>query len=609
MPVNHFMRDLRDARFVLFEHLGIDRLLGYEAFAGFSPQSIDELMERAWRVAHDDLAPGLQTGDREGCVLGPEGVKAPASFHAGWQALAKGGWLGLGNNPQYGGMGLPQVVSGLIQELFVGANLSLHLIGGLTTGNARLIETFGGPELAGLFAPRLYGGIWSGTMCLTEAQAGSDVGRLTTAAAPVPGSGDPRLYSIKGRKRFITGGDHDLAENIIHLVLARIDGDPEGSRGVSLFVVPKIRVNPDGGLAGPNDVTCVGLEEKMGVHGSPTCALRFGANDACQGYLLGRARSGLTQMFQLMNEARLYTGLMGMALAASSSDSARSYAAQRVQGPPFYDKGAPPTAIIQHPDVRRMLMNLKAGSEAMRALIAYTYLMLDRARHESEESARAKAQRRADLLTPVVKAHCTDLSYSLTREAIQIMGGNGYCRGYPAEQFARDCKVLSVWEGTNYIQAQDLVRRKLPQDDGLAIKEALQGVEGFIASQGSHPELKRDFAILAKALRLVGEYPERFRTYAQGGLRDLVPLNATRFLDSLAEVIMARLMLEQAVIAAGRLGRGAATRRTRPSTGASWPAPNTIAATCCPMCLRATWPCRRKTFRHWWGRRCLGEGK
>jgi alkylation response protein AidB-like acyl-CoA dehydrogenase len=553
MAVNHFMRDMRDSRFVLYEYLGIDRLLGYEAYAGFSPESIEQLMQKAWALAHDELAPSLQDGDRTGCVRSDEGVKVPASFHSGWRALSKGGWLGLGSSPEFGGMGAPQVVKGLIEELFVGANLSLHLTGGLTTGNARLIETFADDDLRRLFVSKLYGGRWSGTMCLTEAEAGSDVGWLTTRAAPLADSDDPRIYAIQGKKRFITGGDHDLAENIIHLVLARIEGDPAGSRGVSLFIVPKIWVNPDGGLAGSNDVQCIGLEEKMGVHGSPTCALRFGQNGSCRGFLLGRARSGLMQMFQLMNEARLYTGLMGMSLAASAYDAARAYAARRVQGPPFYDKGAGRLPIIRHPDVRRMLMNLKAGTEAMRALIAHTYYMLDRSRHEPDDTSRQRAQRQVDLLTPVVKAYCTDFSYSLIRDAIQVMGGNGYCQGYPAEQLARDCKVLSVWEGTNYIQAQDLVRRKLPQDDGLAVKETLHEVNNFIKKFQRHPDLKKDFAILKRVHRLVSEYPARFRAYAQGELKELVPLNATRFLENLAEMFMGRIMLEQAIIAAERL--------------------------------------------------------
>jgi alkylation response protein AidB-like acyl-CoA dehydrogenase len=556
MAGNHFKRSARDTRFILFEQLGLQRLLGYEPYRDFSLEDFSRVIDQGLKVAEKALGPTLQDGDRQGCIRKNGGVITPDSFKPAWQALADGGWIGLGSSRELGGMGMPQAVKGLTEEFFLGANLALHLIAGLTTGNGRVIQTFGDKAYQERFCRNLYAGKWAGTMCLTEPEAGSDVGRLTTSAAPDPASRDERQYRISGLKRFITGGDQDLTENIIHLVLARIQGDPEGSKGVSLFIVPKIWVNPDGSLGETNDVACVGLEEKMGVHGSPTCALRFGASGkGSLGLLLGRPRMGLMQMFLLMNEARLYTGMMGMAMAASAYDTARFYAAQRVQGPPFFERGSEPVPILRHADVRRMLMNLKAGSEAMRALIAHTYMMVDVARYDPDAKTREHAERQAGLLTPLVKAYCSDMGYALTRDAIQVLGGNGYCRQFPAEQYARDAKILSVWEGTNYIQAQDLVRRKLALEEGLALNEVLDEVNSFIKTYEKDADFRQDIAILARALRTVSEYPRLFKELSETEQRRIIPLNATRFLENLAELVMGKLMLQQALIARERYAK------------------------------------------------------
>jgi hypothetical protein len=556
MGLNHFHRDQRDSRFLLEQTLDLDGMLSWPTFAHLSREACLDLLDQAHRLAAERMGPCLQEGDRQGCTREQGTVKVPASFREPWRALAEGGWFALADTPAHGGRGWPHLLTGLVNEYFFGANTALMIYGLLTVGAARLIENFGRDSDRDLFLRPMYAGRWSGTMCLTEPLAGSDVGWLTTAATPAAGLDDPRLYRIQGLKRFISGGDQDLTENIIHLVLARIAGAPQGTKGVSLFIVPKIWVNPDGSLGGPNDVHCVGLENKMGMHGSSTCAMNFGQQASCLGILLGEPHSGMAKMFQMMNEARLATGLMGLSLAASAYDSARLYAAKRVQGPPITDRQGQRVPIIQHPDVRRMLMNQKAASEGMRALIAHTYYLMDLAVHHPDAARRAGAATQAGLLTPVVKTYCTDMGFTLIRDALQCLGGTGYCSEHPVEQFCRDAKVLSVWEGTSYIQALDLVGRKLPQDGGQAFQSLLQATLSLSASQAQDPDLALDMKLLGQAAQATGDYAMRFMGYQMAGKLPLVALSATRFLECLAETFIARLLLEQA-LAARRLAAAA----------------------------------------------------
>jgi alkylation response protein AidB-like acyl-CoA dehydrogenase len=553
MGINFFKRDTRDIEFLLFEHLGVDKLLKYDAYQDFSTDDFRMIIDEAMKVAREVLGPAMQDGDQQGCVYEDGKVRVPESFHECWKVLAENGWMAVSNNPEFGGQGLPAVMGGIVSEIFIGANMAMMSYPGLAVGNGRLIENFGTDKDRALFVEKMYTGVWGGTMCLTEPDAGSDVGWLRTRAVPDPDAGDPRIYKIEGTKRFITVGEHDLTENIIHLLLARIEGSPHGTRGISLFIVPKIRVNPDGSLGEPNDVYCGGIEHKMGILGSATCTLNFGENGKCRGILLGEPNSGMAKMFQMMNESRMGVGLMGMTMAANAYDAALAYAKEREQGPPFTDRKADRVPIIRHEDVRRMLMNLKSGTEAMRAMIGKLFYLMDVSERDPDEAERLKALQQVELLTPLVKAYCSDFGYALIRDAIQILGGVGYCREFPIEQYSRDAKINSIWEGTTYIQSLDLVGRKLGMEGGKVFQDWIQGVMSFTSENKDDEDFGPDFKLLFKAAQATGDFAMRYMQYFQGGKPGLIALSATRFLECFSEVMMGQLILEQGLLARKRI--------------------------------------------------------
>lgn len=551
--MNYFRRDDRDLKFVLLEYLDVDKLLTYEAYKDFSADDFSMIIDEALKVCREVIGPTMQDGDREGCIYEDGVVKVPASFHECWKVMAENGWMAASSNPEFGGQGLPATVGGLIGELFVGANMAFQTYPGLAVGNGRLIENFGTDEDRALFVEKMYSGVWGGTMCLTEADAGSDVGWLRTKAIPDPEAGDPRIYKIEGTKQFITCGDHDLTENIIHLLLARIEGSMPGTKGISLFIVPKIWVNPDGSLGESNDVYCGNIEEKMGIHGSSTCTLNFGENGKCRGILLGEPNSGMAKMFQMMNEARMACGVQALGLAASAYDTVRQYAKERVQGPPFTNRDADRVPIIKHEDVRRMLMTLKAGTEAMRAMIARLFFFIDMHAHDPDEASRNKAGLQVELFTPLVKAYFSDFGYQLTGEAIQALGGVGFCSEFPVEQYARDIKIVSIWEGTRYIQSLDLVGRKLRMEGGKVFQDWIQDVMGFTGEHKEDTEFGPDFKLLFKSAQATGDFAMRYLKYFQEGKLQLIPLSSTLFLGCFAETVLAQCILEQGLIARDKL--------------------------------------------------------
>lgn len=553
MGNNYFNRDNRDLKFVLFEYLDIEKLLSYEAYQDFSTEDFSMIIDEAFKVCREVLGPAMQDGDKEGCTYKDGEVKVPASFHECWKVMAENGWMAASSNPEFGGQGLPVTVGGLIGELFGGANMAFQTYPGLAVGNGRLIENFGTGEDKALFVEKMYTGVWGGTMCLTEPDAGSDVGWIRTRAIPDPEADDPRVFKIEGTKQFITCGNHDLTENIIHLVLARIEGATPGTKGISLFIVPKIRVNPDGSLGEPNDVYCGNIEEKMGIHGSATCTLNFGENNNCQGILLGEPNSGMAKMFQMMNEARMSCGVQALGLTASAYDTARQYAKERVQGPLFTNRDAGRVPIIQHEDVRRMLMNLKAGTEAMRAMIGKLFWFIDIHEHDPDEAIREDAGLQVELFTPLIKAYCTDFGYELIRDAIQVLGGVGYCSEFPVEQYARDIKIVSIWEGTNYINSLDLVGRKINMKGGKVFQGWIEGVMKFTGEHQDDADFGSDFKLLYKAAQATGDFTMRFLDYFQKGKLQLIPLSSTRFLECFSEVLMAQFMLEQGLLAREKL--------------------------------------------------------
>jgi len=554
MGINYFKRDPRDLKFVLSEHMDLDRVLSYDPYRDFEREDFDMIIDEALKVCRDKLGPAMQDGDREGVAYHEDGsVTVPKSFHECWRVMAENGWMALSSNPEFGGQGLPALVGGLVGELFTGANMAFMTYPGLAVGNGRLIEHFGTDQDRTLFVEKMYTGVWGGTMCLTEPDAGSDVGWLRTKAVPDPDSGDPRIYKIEGTKRFITCGEHDLTENIIHLLLARIEGAPMGTKGISLFIVPKIWVNPDGSLGEPNDVSCGGVEHKMGIHGTPTCTMNFGENGKCRGILLGEPNSGMAKMFQMMNEARMGCGVQALGIAASAYDTARSYAKERIQGPPFTNRKADRVPIIKHEDVRRALMMLKAGTEAMRAMIGNLFFLIDVSMYDPDEETRKLADARVGLLTPLVKAYCSDFGYLLCREAIHVLGGVGYCSEFPAEQYARDILIVSIWEGTNYIQSLDLVGRKLGLDGGKAFQDWIGEVMNFTSEHKEDPDFGKDFKVLYKAAQATGDFAMRYMKYFQDGRFGLIPLTSKRFLECFAETVMGHLILQQGLIAKEKL--------------------------------------------------------
>lgn len=554
MGINYFKRDPRDLKFVLSEHMDLDKILSYEPYRDFARDDFEMIIEEALKVCREKLGPAMQDGDREGVVYHEDGsVAVPESFHECWRVMAENGWMALSSNPEFGGQGLPALVGGLVGELFTGANMAFMTYPGLAVGNGRLIEHFGTDEDRALFVEKMYTGVWGGTMCLTEPDAGSDVGWLRTKAIPDPESEDPRIYRIEGTKRFITCGEHNLTENIIHLLLARIEGAPMGTKGISLFIVPKIWVNPDGSLGEPNDVICAGVEHKMGIHGSSTCTMNFGENGKCRGILLGEPNSGMAKMFQMMNEARMGCGVQALGIAASAYDTARTYAKERIQGPPFTNRKGDRVPIIKHEDVRRALMMLKAGTEAMRAMIGNLFFLIDVSMYDPDEETRKLADARVGLLTPLVKAYCSDFGYMLTREGIHVLGGVGYCSEFPAEQYARDILIVSIWEGTNYIQSLDLVGRKLGLDGGKAFQDWIGEVMNFTSEHKDDPDFGKDFKLVYKAAQATGDFAMRYMKYFQDGRFGLIPLSSKRFLECFAETVMGHLILQQGLIARDKL--------------------------------------------------------
>lgn len=536
-----YLRNERDVEFVLFEQLQIQSLTQLPAFSAFSTDDFKAFIAEALKFAKNEIAPINAKGDREGCKLKDGKVFTPEGFKRVYQLFAQSGFIGIDVPATYGGMGLPQGVSIAMMEAFVGAGVAFSMYPGLTRGSAHLIEAFGPPALAERFVPNMYGGTWAGTMCLTEPQAGSAVGDLKTSATPV-GDG---TYKIKGSKIFISGGDHDLADNVIHLVLARVEGDAAGTKGISLFAVPRTWVNDDGSLAQDNDVKVVNIEHKMGINGNATCLLSFGDGDICRGYLVGDRGKGMNHMFQMMNEARLLTGMQGMATAGTAYEYALNYAKDRTQF------GATP--IIEFPDVRRNLMFMKSYVEGMRALLYQTALFIDLEAHSADEKERAYYEGLVGVLTPICKAYCSDQGFRVTELAMQVYGGYGYCSEYPVEQYLRDVKISSIYEGTNGIQALDLVGRKLGLHGGKAFQSLYALIDGFCTENKTHDALKTEIDELKKAIDTVAQMAMKFMELSVSGNRDYPALSATPFLAACGDTVLAYLLLKQAVIAGGKL--------------------------------------------------------
>jgi alkylation response protein AidB-like acyl-CoA dehydrogenase len=476
---------LREMRFVLEELLQASRLAQLPDFADYSSDVADSILEEAGRFAATVLDPINRSGDEHGARWTDQGVVAAPGFREAYQQFAAGGWTQLGTDPEYGGQMVPQALVTAVQEIWGSANLAFKLCPMLTHGAVHALELSGTAEQKRTYLPKMINGEWTGTMNLTEPQAGSDLAQIRTRAVP-----DGNHYRLFGQKIFITWGDHDCTSNIIHMVLARIEGAPAGVRGISLFIVPKVLVNEDGSLGKPNDVRCVSIEHKLGIHASPTCVLAYGEKDGAIGYLIGQPNRGLEYMFIMMNAARLSVGLEGYAVGERAYQRAAEYARTRIQGKPPVAQSDGPAPIIHHPDIKRMLLTMKSTTEACRAVSIYTAYQLDLANHQTDEKQRSAAQARGELLIPVVKGWCTETGNTVAAMGVQIHGGMGFIEETGAAQYVRDARITTIYEGTTGIQSNDLIGRKIGRDGGAAMNALLADMSGEISSLEAGPTQK-----------------------------------------------------------------------------------------------------------------------
>lgn len=556
MPNNCYINK-RDIEFVLFEQLKIQDLQQYERFEDYGRDEYEMVISEGIKFAREVLGPMNQDADRIGVVFQDGKVTMPPGSKEAFAMGAENGWISPTMSPDYGGQGLPNVVGAALNEFMLAGCASFSLCLGSSVGVGHMIENFGTEEQKAKYIERLYAGEWAGTMVLTEPGAGTHLADVRTSAKKVEGQD---YYLIEGVKCFITNGEHDLTDNIIHAVLARLPDGPPGTKGLGLFIVPKIIVNDDGSLGETNDVVCGGVEHKMGIHGSPTCVLNFGEKGQCKGWLMGTEPfQGMKQMFQMMNEARILTGLQGVALAAVAYENAVRYARERVQGVDmanFKDPEAPRVTIINHPDVRRMLLLQKSHVEGMRAMAYRAAFLDDLAKACGDEEQARQYENRLSLLTPLIKAYCSDKGFEMTVEAIQVFGGYGYCGEYPVEQYSRDAKIASLFEGTNFIQSADLVGRKMNLDGGAVFQALLGDIETFIEEHKGTAELAEICERLSEAKGALLEATMELMNASMGG--DLAfPMSvSTRFLHLFSEVVMGWCLGEQAAIASAALSNG-----------------------------------------------------
>ncbi len=474
MPI--YTAPVEDTLFILKDVLDYGRYGNLAGFAEATPDVVDAILQEGGRLAEEVLLPLNRVGDTEGCVRNEDAsVTTPTGFREAYAQYCRGGWVGLAADPEYGGQGLPYALHTAVGEYFSAANMALMMYPGLTQGAIAALQAHGTKEQKERYLPKLVEGTWSGTMNLTEPHCGTDLGLLRTKAVP---AGDG-TYRISGQKIFISAGEHDLAENIVHLVLARIEGAPEGTRGISLFVVPKFTVDGDGSPGARNGVACGSIEEKMGIHGNATCVMNY---DDATGFLVGEENRGLSAMFTMMNEARLAVGLQGLAIAEVAYQNAAAYSRERLQGRSLSgakEPGSRADPIIVHPDIRRALMTMRAINEAGRALLIWTALQSDVAHRAQDDGPRMAAEDLLGLMTPVIKGVLTDRGFETAVQAQQVFGGHGYIEEHGMSQFVRDARIAMIYEGANGIQALDLVGRKLGANGGRAVMAFFKEVGDF----------------------------------------------------------------------------------------------------------------------------------
>ncbi len=547
---------LKDIRFTLDAIAGLPALRETGCFDDLSPDLVDAVLEEAGKLTSEVMAPLNRVGDTQGARRNDDSfVTTPNGFAHAYRQWVEGGWGGVPFDPAFGGQGLPRTLMLAVQEMLQGANPSLGLAPLLTQGAIEALSAHGTEEQKALYLPKLISGEWTGTMNLTESHAGSDVGALRAKAAP---HGDG-TYAITGTKIYITYGDHDMAENIIHLVLARLPDAPPGTRGISLFLVPKVLVNPDGSLGERNDVACTGLEHKLGIHGSPTCTMAFGEQGGAIGTLIGKENRGMAAMFTMMNNARLNVGIQGVGVSEAAFQKALAYAQERTQGKPFglQHELVDMIPIIQHPDVRRMLLAMKSQTQAARAICYATAMAADWAANHPDEDVRDNAKAREDLLTPIAKAYATDLGVEIASIGVQVHGGMGFIEETGAAQFLRDARIYPIYEGTNGIQANDLVVRKLPLEGGAVLARFLEEMRETAgqARQSGHPRIEAMAAPLHDGIAAVERASAHLLEALRGRPADALA-GATPFLRLLGTVAGGHFLIRGALAAAKRLDAG-----------------------------------------------------
>ena len=504
---------LKDMRFVYHELVDGDALSAIPAYEEATPETVDAVLEEAGKLARDVLQPLNRPADEQGCHYENGIVRTPDGFKDAYRQFVEGGWPSLACDPDYGGQGLPHLVNFMVQEMICSSNLAFGTYPGLTHGNYRAIHAHASQDLKDLYLPKLVEGTWSGTMCLTEPHCGTDLGLCKTKAEP----NDDGSYTLSGTKIWISGGEQDMTENIVHLVLARLPGAPGGTKGISMFLVPKFVPDADGRPGPRNGVSCGGIEHKMGLHGSATCVINF---DDAKGWLVGEPNKGMRAMFTMMNLERLAVGIQGVGLSESSFQAAVAQAHDRLQGRALSgakqpDKNADP--ILVHPDVRRMLLTMRAYTEGTRALGAEVAREADISEVHTDEDRRQKAADFVALMTPVVKALFTDLGYDVTNLGVQIHGGAGYVRETGVEQFVRDCRIAQIYEGANGIQALDLIGRKMPANTGRQLRRLFHPIAAFLAENQDDPEMAEFIQPLGKAF---GRLQTATGYIAQQGMKD-----------------------------------------------------------------------------------------
>ncbi|ACB95384.1 acyl-CoA dehydrogenase C-terminal domain-containing protein [Beijerinckia indica] len=539
---------LRDMRFVIFELMDCGDITTLPGYEEATPDLIDSVLEEAARFCEQVLFPLNRSGDEEGCVFDSGVVRTPKGFQEAYKAFCEAGWPGITSSPAYGGQGLPKIVNSLIEEMICSSNLSFGLYPGLSHGACVALESHGSEELKDKYLPKLVEGTWSGTMCLTEPHCGTDLGLSRTKAVPA----EDGTYRITGTKIFISAGEHDLTENILHLVLARLPDAPKGIKGISLFLVPKFFVHDDNTLGARNGVSCGSIEHKMGIKASATCVINF---DEATGWLVGEPHKGMRAMFTMMNTERLAVGLQGLGIAEVSYQGAVAYARERLQGrsltgAKYPDKPADP--IIVHPDIRRMLLTQRAYAEGCRAFGIWAAKHLD-LRNHPDATVRQEAEEFVALVTPVVKALFTDLGSEAANLGMQVFGGHGYIREHGMEQYARDVRIAQIYEGTNGVQALDFVGRKLPADMGRLLRRFFHPVAAYIEEKSSETTLTEFIDPLNKAFTRLQQATIKI---AQAGLRnpDEAGAAATDYLRLFGLTALAYLWARMAEVSLPKIG-------------------------------------------------------